>query len=129
MSVCRANKVAYQLDNGKVLFENISFSVNSNRIGLLGRNGIGKSLLLSLITGVNRPTKGHIKLTVSVAQYEQQPGEILSDQRTIVQYLGLEPVLLAFERIAAGECSAELFEQVGDHWQIEEQLAEQLVVG
>lgn len=127
MSVCQANDVAYHLDNGKILFENINFSMNSNRIGLLGRNGIGKSLLISLITGARKPTKGHVNLTVSVAEYEQHPSEILNDYRTVAQYLGLEPVLLAIERIAAGECSPELFDQVGDHWRVDKQLRTQLV--
>lgn len=46
---------------GTTLFENISFVVNEkDRIALMGKNGVGKSTLLKLIAGAQKPSKGRV---------------------------------------------------------------------
>ena len=46
-----------------MIFENIGFSVNAGeRIGLVGRNGHGKTTLLRMITGEERPDTGIISI-------------------------------------------------------------------
>jgi ATP-binding cassette subfamily F protein 3 len=48
---------------GYNLFDNISFLINpTDRIGLAGKNGAGKSTMLKLIAGEQNPTKGEIAL-------------------------------------------------------------------
>jgi ATP-binding cassette subfamily F protein 3 len=45
----------------QVLFEGISFKINPReRVGLVGRNGHGKTTLLRLITGKDEPDAGSI---------------------------------------------------------------------
>ena len=45
----------------KTLFENISVTFPTGRsVGLLGRNGTGKSTLLQIIAGTIEPTAGHV---------------------------------------------------------------------
>ena len=45
---------------GPAVLENISFHVDAGeRIGLLGRNGVGKSTLLRVMAGDRRKTDGH----------------------------------------------------------------------
>jgi ATP-binding cassette subfamily F protein 3 len=58
-----------QVDNisksyaGQVLFENISFKLNSReRLGLVGRNGHGKTTLFRLIIGSEHPDAGSISV-------------------------------------------------------------------
>ena len=44
-----------------VLFENISFAVaQGQRVGLIAKNGTGKSTLLSLLAGIDSPDSGSI---------------------------------------------------------------------
>lgn len=48
---------------GRYLFDNISIAVgNNDRIGLIGRNGTGKSTLLKLIVGLESPESGKISM-------------------------------------------------------------------
>ncbi len=50
--------VAY---GGFVLLDRINFHISgSDRIGLVGRNGAGKSTIMKLIMGLQSPTSGHI---------------------------------------------------------------------
>ncbi|MDP2914726.1 MAG: ATP-binding cassette domain-containing protein, partial [Candidatus Aminicenantes bacterium] len=45
----------------QVLFENISFKINRReRVGLVGRNGHGKTTLFRLIKGLEEPDAGSI---------------------------------------------------------------------
>ena len=54
--------VAYALPGGWTLFEGVSFRVpEGEHAGLVGANGIGKSTLLRLIVGDDRPTAGSIQ--------------------------------------------------------------------
>lgn len=46
---------------GFTLFNDISYNVNpKERIGLIGKNGAGKSTMLKIIAGINQPTSGNI---------------------------------------------------------------------
>jgi ATP-binding cassette subfamily F protein 3 len=47
--------------SGKVLFSDVSFVINeTDKIALMGKNGAGKSTILKLLAGENKPTTGKI---------------------------------------------------------------------
>ena len=47
----------------RLILDNISFKINKGQIfGLLGPNGVGKSTIFNLITGLIRPKNGVIKM-------------------------------------------------------------------
>ena len=47
--------------SGNVLFSDVTFNINDNdRIALMGKNGAGKSTMLKIIAGVDKPTKGKV---------------------------------------------------------------------
>lgn len=127
MPICQAVDLSYQLTNGAVLFESISFSLQSRLTGLVGSNGVGKSVLASLISGERTPTKGQIHVTYPVAVYDQQTDGVYDERMTVAQYLGVEPVLDAIRRVSEGECSEELFDRIGDDWMVEKYLCDQLL--
>jgi ATP-binding cassette subfamily F protein 3 len=55
------NDIAVEF-SGKKLFSNISFVINDNdKIALMGKNGAGKSTMMKIIAGVDKPTRGHIQ--------------------------------------------------------------------
>ena len=46
----------------------ITFEVQSNQVlGLLGNNGCGKTTLINLMTGMEKPDRGEIKVNGSVS--------------------------------------------------------------
>jgi len=47
--------------SGTTLFSDITFNINDNdKIALMGKNGAGKSTMLKIIAGVDKPTRGKV---------------------------------------------------------------------
>ena len=60
--VVKLENISFSFGERKIL-ENINISVNQGEIaGLLGPNGVGKSTIFNLITGLIRPSYGSIKI-------------------------------------------------------------------
>ena len=52
----------------RLILDNISFRVNKGQIyGMLGPNGVGKSTIFNLITGLIKPNSGNIKINGEIA--------------------------------------------------------------
>ncbi|MBK5213835.1 MAG: ABC-F family ATP-binding cassette domain-containing protein [Flavobacteriaceae bacterium] len=48
--------------SGDTLFSDVSFVVNENdKIALMGKNGAGKSTIMKIIAGVQKPTRGNVR--------------------------------------------------------------------
>lgn len=70
----------------KVLINNFSYTLlRDDRIGIIGRNGIGKSTLLKIISGDIAPDSGVVEIgkTVKVGYYKQDNIEMNKNQRVI----------------------------------------------
>jgi len=70
-SIITVSGVSFELQNGRILFENISFSLSSKRTALVGPNGIGKTCLAKILVGDILPTKGTVRIN-KAATYIQQ---------------------------------------------------------
>jgi ATP-binding cassette subfamily F protein 3 len=70
----------------RVILNDISFLIrHGERVGLIGANGAGKSVLLRLILGKEQPTSGEIKIGPSVkAGYYAQEHETLDFNQTLI---------------------------------------------
>lgn len=73
----KINNVSLQENNFQIL-KNINLSFNDNKfIGLLGRNGAGKTSLLSMLSSYRLPTKGEILIDEEVAfENENKMGQV-----------------------------------------------------
>ena len=69
----------------KILFDNLSFSLPPGGIvGIIGPNGVGKSTLFKLITGLEKPSKGEILLGETVKlSYVDQSRDDLNNSNTV----------------------------------------------
>ena len=126
MPILQAHNLSYQLPAGDTLFHSVSVSMSCRRVGLVGRNGAGKSLLATILTGKRVPTGGTAVCNADTGVFSQQPSHLLASEATIAEVLGVAPVLDALSRITKGECTDHLFESVGEQWDLPAQLASQL---
>ncbi|MBY8040542.1 ATP-binding cassette domain-containing protein [Vibrio fluvialis] len=126
MPFLQATQISYQFDNGDTLFHSITCSMTQRRVGLVGRNGVGKSLLAELLSGERQPSTGSVALPNSVTMYRQLPSELLSGTRSIAEFLGKQAILDALKRIESGDCSQHWFDIVGDEWDLPAKLNQQL---
>jgi len=76
---------------GSHVLHNISFLIrHGERVGLIGANGAGKSVLLRLILGIEKPTRGEIKIGPSVkVGYYAQEHETLDFNQTLIDAVRL----------------------------------------
>ena len=62
-SIIEFNNVSLSYGN-RLILDNINFKINESQIfGMLGPNGVGKSTIFNLITGLISPDSGKIKIT------------------------------------------------------------------
>lgn len=48
--------------SGRTLFKDVNFVINpDDKIALMGKNGAGKSTMMKIIAGVDKPTRGHVQ--------------------------------------------------------------------
>lgn len=83
-----ANGLAKAFDDIQ-LFENVDFSlVKGDRIGLIGRNGVGKSTLLDILAGRREPDEGEVAWgsTVHLAYYDQL-SRGLDESKRVIDYI------------------------------------------
>ncbi len=56
------NNLSFHYKKGKPIFEQVSFEMKNGIYGLLGENGVGKSTLLRIISGLRFPKEGYCKI-------------------------------------------------------------------
>jgi ATP-binding cassette subfamily F protein 3 len=72
--------------SAKSLFDNINYVINKkDKIALVGKNGAGKSTMLKIIAGLQKPTSGNIAIPsdITIGYLPQQM--ILSDTSTVIE--------------------------------------------
>jgi ATPase subunit of ABC transporter with duplicated ATPase domains len=95
------DSVAAATPDGRRLFENLTLSIGTERIGLVGRNGVGKSSLLAILAGDRPPASGTVTRVGTVAMLDQTP-DLSTDDR-LVALLGAAPDWDRLSRIERGE--------------------------
>jgi len=124
-----------QLAYGHVpLLDHADFALEAlERVGLIGRNGTGKSSLLKILAGVEKPDDGVLQTQsgVRVAYVPQEP--VLDPQSTVFEAasLGIADAMAARAQYLAGGDSHELEElqnriEALDAWNWEQRVAETL---
>ncbi|KAG8737784.1 hypothetical protein FRC10_007811 [Ceratobasidium sp. 414] len=82
-SLCSAANVTYQYSkSGPVVLDNVTITVHpGDRVGLVGKNGEGKSTLVKLLIGQLKPTKGVVERhpRLRIGYYSQHSVEELTE--------------------------------------------------
>lgn len=118
--------VSYQLPDGSNLFTGLDGQFDDRHTGLVGRNGIGKSVLARIMTGELAPASGRCVRTGIVHYLPQRiaphPGQ------TVAELAGVRHIVDALARIERGSTDTLDFERVGERWDIRQQLQQQLAL-
>jgi len=80
--IIEADGVGKSFDN-KILFEGLNFSVPAGAtVGIIGPNGAGKTTLFKIITGMEKPTAGTLRVgeTVQLAYVDQLREQLRTDK-------------------------------------------------
>lgn len=110
-------QVGFATPTGRTLFHALSLSVGREKVGVIGRNGIGKSTLLRILAGALLPTAGMVHRRVGVALVPQQLGEWDPELR-LEQFLGMERVLALIAAAERGDADDSVCELSAEDWDL-----------
>lgn len=111
--------VSFYLPDGSCLFSNLTEQFDQQKSGLVGRNGVGKSVLARLMAGQLEPAAGSI-VRHGLVYYTSQ---IVTPDgfQTVADLAGLREVLDAAQRMEQGEATEADFDTLAGRWQIRQQ--------
>ena len=100
------------------LFADLSAVFSAPLTGLIGDNGCGKTTLMRLILGDLTPDSGSLAVPERMAYLPQDLG--LDREQTLAELCGISEILRALQAMESGEYSPELYEAIGDNWDVGE---------
>lgn len=116
------SKCSWSTPDGRALFSDLELTFGIGRAGLVGRNGIGKTTLLKLISGELRPHTGSVTVNGTLGILRQTiqatPGE------AIANLFGITDALALLRDAENGEACAE--ELADADWTLEARVASAL---
>ncbi|MCH4902018.1 ATP-binding cassette domain-containing protein [Pseudomonas sp. B707] len=114
------NQLGFQFANGETIFTALNLKFDHTPTAIVGRNGVGKSVLARLIAGEWQPTSGSVTRTVATTYVAQSfvaaPGE------TVAESTGSAAILQALDRMNRGCGSVEDFDLIGEQWDLADRL-------
>ena len=116
--------VSYVLPDGTALFSNLHEVFDERPTGLVGRNGVGKTVLARLMAGQLQPSAGRRVAHGRVHYLAQQTAAPTG--ATVADLAGVQPVLAALQRIEAGSADPADCDAVAERWDIRQQLSQAL---
>lgn len=110
--------LSWSTPEGRILFSNLTLSFDSERTGLVGRNGVGKSTLLRLIAGDLIPHAGSVSISGSIGTMQQTVQ--VDAHHTIADLFGVSQALAIIRQAESGQATlAEL--EIAD-WTLEDRM-------
>src|SRR6218665_3330540 len=97
--------IGWSTPDGRDLFSHLDLSFGAERTGLVGRNGVGKTTLLRLITGELVPQAGTVASDglLAVLRQSVRPGP----DETVADLFGVTAGLALLARAEAGEADVD----------------------
>ncbi|MGO8535638.1 ATP-binding cassette domain-containing protein, partial [Rhizobium ruizarguesonis] len=113
------SQISWSAPDGRPLFSNLDLSFGAERTGLVGRNGVGKTTLLKLVSGEIQPHSGTVSVSGSLGVLRQSV-QVTSDE-TVADLFGVTDAVAVLHRAEAGEATAD--ELASADWMLEARIA------
>ncbi|OUS72104.1 hypothetical protein B5G52_09635 [Pseudoalteromonas sp. A601] len=130
MHTLHVHNLSYQHPDGYVQFKHLNFSIHEKLTAIIGANGSGKSILVSILANQQQPSTGHVEFSgkrLVVTQQQLSDRNLQGSSNTIAQLLGIDQKLAAIARITLGSIAEADFALVGDDWLCEQNYQQQLL--
>jgi ATPase subunit of ABC transporter with duplicated ATPase domains len=116
------SRLGWSTPDGRSLFSDIDVTFGAERTGLVGRNGVGKTTLLKIISGALMPRAGSVSVSgrLGVLRQDLQAAE----GETVARAFGVDEALSLLRRAEGGEASVE--ELARADWTLEARMADAL---
>ncbi|MGL3823378.1 ATP-binding cassette domain-containing protein [Sphingopyxis sp. R3-92] len=99
------SQISWSTPDGRAVLSDLDLQFQPERTGIIGRNGVGKSTLLRLLTGQLTPTAGHIAIDGRIAMLRQIVQVDASE--SIPDLFDAAADLALLRKAEAGEASAD----------------------
>ena len=116
--------VSYVLPDGRMLFSDLHEQFDRRPTGLVGRNGVGKTVLARILAGELQPSAGRCVRSGSAQVLAQQISH--PKGASVAGLAGVQDTVDALARIEAGSAIPADFDAVGDRWDIHQRLRQEL---
>ncbi|WP_421593645.1 ABC-F family ATP-binding cassette domain-containing protein [Shinella sp. M27] len=113
------SKISWSTPDGHALLSHLDLSFGRERAGLVGRNGVGKTTLLKLITGDLQPLSGTVSVDGSIGVLRQSVQ--VGAEETVASLFGIQDALDILRRAECGEAEADALADAD--WTLETRLA------
>lgn len=115
-----AQSIAYIFESTTTpVFREIDVALGSKIQFLVGRNGIGKSLLAAILAGRLSPSEGVVNHFGSIGYLPQHLEDFSG---TGAEILGVASLLSAYSRVLSGDGDAHDYDLASEHWNFEADL-------
>jgi len=121
-SISLAN-IGWSAPDGHSVLSDISLTFQRERTGIIGRNGVGKTTLLKLISGDLTPSRGRIVIDGTVGTLRQMVQ--ISPLETVADLMGASAGMALLRKAEAGTASID--ELAEADWTLEARAAEALI--
>lgn len=116
------SNLGWSTPDGRAVLSDLDLGFQNERTGIVGRNGVGKSTLLRLLTGQLLPSSGSLAIDGSIAMLRQTVQ--VAAHESIADLFGARDGLALLRKAEAGEASVD---EIGDaDWTLEARIDEAL---